>query len=470
MDSLLCDELIQEIFQKLPSPSSSAVSLVSKRWLRLYRTSKTAISLRLCNLSISSLSSLLSHYPFLSSLSILSAADSTSAPSATSSAQIISEIRRFCSNLKALRFLAGPVSLSSLVSLSSACTHLSSLSINVYRPLNFRWVVNFPGLKSLSVSVISGEGFEIEVNSGDWEWESAEVGVGLGIQSLCLSGLRAGDWGVGWLWRNCKNLRKLQLRSCETVGDGGSFSSFVECLPGLCAVELRTCRSIADGVLMKLAENCRNLTSLLVYDGGSREGLLQFLCQQQSNLESLDLRLPLDLDNEHLVAIATNLQGLSSLRLQSCCLVTGDGLKAISTALSFRLEELALVNCDVVERESGLLATMGQNLKRLKILDLSYNEMLMDKDFISMVISCNSIKELNLRGCKWLTGAAIFALWKNCKELETIDIVQCSKIHANAVELYAINLPKLRQLKVEDDKISNILRNSASRRFVEIVV
>ncbi|XP_038906121.1 F-box/LRR-repeat protein 4 [Benincasa hispida] len=468
MDSLLCDELIQEIFQKLPSPSSSAVSLVSKRWLRLYRTSKTALSLRLYNLSVSSLSSLLSHYPFLSSLSILSA-DSSATPVATPSAEILSEIRRFCTNLKALRFLAGPVSLSSLVSLSSACTHLASLSINIYRPLNFRWVVNFPGLKWLSVSVISGEGFEIEVNSGDWEWESAEVEVELGIQSLCLSGLRAGDWGVGWLWRSCKNLRQLQLRGCETVGDGGSFSSFVECLPGLCEVELRTCRSIADGVLMKLAENCRNLTSLLVYDGGSREGLLQFLGRQQRNLENLDLRLPLDLNNEHLVAIAMNLQDLSSLRLQSCCLITGDGLKAIGTALGSRLEELALINCDVVERESGLLATMGQNLKQLKSLDLSHNETLMDKDFISMIISCNSIKELKLRGCKWLTGAAIFALWKNCKDLETIDIVQCPKIHSISVELYAMNLPKLRQLKVEDDKIYDIVRNSASRQFVEIV-
>lgn len=270
---MLCDELIQEIFQKLPAPSSSAVSLVSKRWLRLYRTSKTALSLRLSDhdSSVSSLSSLLSHYPFLSSLSILSA-DSTAATAATLSTQILSEIRNFCTKLRSLRLLAGPVARSSLVSLSSACNRLNSLSISISRPLNFRWVVNFPALRSLSISVSSGEGFETGLNYGDWEWETAE----LGLQSLCLSGLRAGDWGAGWLWRSCKNLRQLRLRGCETVGDGGSFSSFVECLPDLREVELRTCRSIADGVLLKLAENCRNLTSLLVYDGGSREGMLNY--------------------------------------------------------------------------------------------------------------------------------------------------------------------------------------------------
>ncbi|XP_058742188.1 sugar carrier protein C-like [Vicia villosa] len=49
-----------------------------------------------------------------------------------------------------------------------------------------------------------------------------------------------------------------------------------------------------------------------------------------------------------------------SLRHQSCCLVTGEGLKALGMAVSNGLEELALINCDVVERDKGLLATLGQ--------------------------------------------------------------------------------------------------------------
>ncbi|KAF3444577.1 hypothetical protein FNV43_RR14269 [Rhamnella rubrinervis] len=67
MDSLLCDELLREIFPKLQPSSSSSVSLVSKRWLHLCCTSKTSLSLLLTphNSSIPSLSSLLSHYSFL---------------------------------------------------------------------------------------------------------------------------------------------------------------------------------------------------------------------------------------------------------------------------------------------------------------------------------------------------------------------------------------------------------------------
>ncbi|CAL5408019.1 hypothetical protein CsSME_00029451 [Camellia sinensis var. sinensis] len=88
--------------------------------------------------------------------------------------------------------------------------------------------------------------------------------------------------------------------------------------------------------------------------------------------------------------MAENFRGLSSLRLQSCCLVTGEGLKTIGIAMSAGLEELGLINCDVVNIEPGLLTTLGQNLRHLRKLDLSYNEMLVDKELASMLASCNS--------------------------------------------------------------------------------
>ena len=91
--------------------------------------------------------------------------------------------------------------------------------------------------------------------------------------------------------------------------------------------------------------------------------------------------MPLDLNNDHLLAVAVNFRTLSSLRLQSCYLVRGEGLKALGVAMSYGLEELALINCDVVEREMGLLATLGRNLNQLKKLDLSYNEIVTTRVF-----------------------------------------------------------------------------------------
>ncbi|KAK8483254.1 hypothetical protein V6N13_107214 [Hibiscus sabdariffa] len=44
-----------------------------------------------------------------------------------------------------------------------------------------------------------------------------------------------------WLWRNCKSIKKLQLKSCQSVGDGESFSSlmggFVEIDSEFCFIE-----------------------------------------------------------------------------------------------------------------------------------------------------------------------------------------------------------------------------------------
>lgn len=483
MDDMLCDELLQEIFTRIPkslppppsSASAASVSLVSKRWLHLYRTSKTSLSLRLNpdDSTISSLTSVLSHYPFLSSLSLFLLSSDPTVPATITSPpafydRLLFIVSAFCSSLKHLRFLAGPVSQSSLFSLSNSCTFLNSLTISLYRPLYFNWVVSFSCLKELSVYVSGFYGVD-DFNRESGFCINEELDAELGLESLFLSGIGGEDYGVGWLWRSCKRLKKLKLKSCEGIGDGGSFLSFAKCLKGLQEVEIRACRSIINGVLLKLAENCDSLYSLLVYDGGNREGLHHFISSCRCDLQKLDFRLPLDLRNDHLSAIGLNFRGLSTLRLQSCCLVSGEGLKALGIALNSGLEELALINCDVVERESGLLATLGQHTRQLKKLDLSYNEFLLDKEFISMLVSCNCLIELNLRRCAGLTTVSMVSMFKNCRKLQSVDIMHCDGIGAEAVELFVLNSPQLRGLQVEENKVSDVARSWASHKLIQIV-
>ncbi|MFQ6647796.1 hypothetical protein Gotur_021677 [Gossypium turneri] len=477
MDDMLCDELLQEIFRKLPStpPSSLSVSLVSKRWLNLYRSSKASLSLKFLphNSMVISLSSLLSHYPSLSFLSLVlsDAADSTSSNNNSSTTaffdNVLFVVASSCSNLHHLRFLAGPVSCLSLFSLSKSCSQLTSITASLSRPLFLNWVVSFPCLKELCLHVCSTDG----VDDGDKQFGlslNEELDVKFGLETLCVSGIQADDKGISWLWRNCKRLKKLQLRSCDSVGDGESFASFIWCVEGLEEVELRKCRSIIDRVLLRLAQNCASLISLLIYDGCSREGLLEFITTCRCNLQKLDLRLPLDLNNDHLLAIAMNLRGLLTLRLQSCCLVTGEGLHILGVALNPTLEELALINCDVVDREVGLLATLGQNLRMLRKLDLSYNEMLVDKELISMLVSCNHLTELKLRGCRKLTSMTMVTISKTCKGLQSIDIMNCPGIGAQAVEFFVLNCPQMKQIVVEESKVSDIARTWACHKFIEV--
>ncbi|KAF8390486.1 hypothetical protein HHK36_025012 [Tetracentron sinense] len=474
MEELVCDELLQEIFQRLPPATSSAVSLVCKRWLFLQRTSKTILSLRLPphHPLIPSLSSLLTRYPRVSTLTVVS--DETNAHhSSLFSDRLLFSVASSCLNLRHLRFSAGPVSPSALISLSFSCKHISSLTISCFSPPSFRWLLSFPSLTDLSVVFCGGKFGDDDDPTGEF-YSVEDDGVELPpqelpLESLCLSGIGAGDRGLGWLWRSCTKLRRLQLRSCEGIGDGGSFSSFVKCLPDLRELELRTCRSIADGVLLQLAEQSGSLNSLLLYDGGSREGLRRFINRCRSTLRRLDLRLPLDLDNNHLSAVAENFRGLISLRLQSCCLVTGEGLKTLGASMSTKLEELALISCDVVEREPGLLTTLGQNLRLLRKLDLSYNEMLADKEFVSMFVSCSNLVDIKLRGCRGLTNGAVISLLKSCKLLESVDISRCWGIGVEAVEFLVLNSPRLRQVWVEESKLSDVAKAWASRKYIDVV-
>ncbi|KAJ0692640.1 putative F-box domain, leucine-rich repeat domain superfamily, F-box-like domain superfamily [Helianthus annuus] len=421
MDTILCDELLQEIFHHLPPPSSSAVSLVSKRWRHLLRSSLSSLSLRLSpnHPSLPSLSSFLSHHTSLSTLSVSSSSAGTTV---------------FSGDL--------------LRSISAASPQLLSLSIILSRPLlSLQLLTSFTNLKSLTLTLAGNA-------SPDSVSDEFTVSSSLRLQSLRLSGICAGDYSLNWLWKNCdcKTLTKLVLENCEGVGDNSSFACFVKGLENVREVELKTC----------------SLVSLLVYDGGSKESLLRFVRETTCDLRRLDLRLPLDLDDTHLFQIGVKFSRMRVLRLQSCCMVTGEGLKTLGLALSDNLEELALTNCDVINGQDGFLVELAQNLKKIKILDLSYNHTLLDKEFASMISSYCNLRKLKLRGCSRLTNVSLILLCKNCKRLESVDILYCNGIQVEGVEFLILNSRQLRNLQVEDRKLSEAARRWMTDKFIEV--
>lgn len=482
MDETLFDEILCEIFTRLPSPSSSteSVPLVSKRWLRLYRASKTSMSLHINphdSSVITLLPSIFHNHPCLSSLSLIFtinpnisipmlSCDEAMKAELIFNDQLISIISSCCFNLRKLSFLINPISSSSLLRLSTSLS-LTSLSIKLYRPQNsdFTWIALFRSLKELSIDVCSIKTSTFESGSNP----NPEVGE-LGLESVSLSGIQSDDTGVTWLWRSCGKLKKLNLKSCGSIGE---IEFFGLCLKNLEEIELRTCRSIVDVVLLKVSEICESLRSLLIHDGGNKDGLVHFMNSARCNdtLKRLDLRLPMDLVDEHLVALASNFKSLSTLRLTSCIFVTGLSLKVLALSFSSSLEEVSLRKCDAVERERGLLATLGQHLGRLRKLELPFNEWLFDKELVSMLASCNGLVELNLRGCKNLTGSVLVAVNKNCVKLKHLDIVSCRLIQADEVKAFVMKSSHwLKKLVVEEKQITEATMKLASSKLIETVV
>ncbi|KAF2602303.1 hypothetical protein F2Q70_00027381, partial [Brassica cretica] len=266
----------------------------------------------------------------------------------------------------------------------------------------------------------------------------------------------------------CRKLKKLCLKSCGTIGETELFAL---CLKNVEEIELRTCRSIVDVVLLKVSEICESLNSLLIYDGGNKDGLVHFMNNSRCNdtLKTLDLRLPMDLMDEHLVSLAASFKSLSALRLPSCYFVTGHSLKILALSFCSSLEELSLRSCDAVEREPGLLATLGQHLGRLRKLELSFNEWLYDKEVVSMLASCSGLVELDLRGCKNLTGSVLVSLNKSCVKLRSLDIASCRLIQAGEVEDFVMKSQRLKKIVVEENKITEAAMKWASSKLIDVV-
>ncbi|KAF0897300.1 hypothetical protein E2562_035584 [Oryza meyeriana var. granulata] len=481
MDTVLCDDLLQEVFRLLPPAAAPAVSLVCRRWYALLCASITSLTLRLPVSSDASVlapfAALLSRFPFLSALAVVC---STAATAQVADAMLLVVASSpSAARLSGLRFLSdSSVSPAALVAASPAFHGLTSLHLTALRPLSFRWIASLPRLKSFYLVNSAAAA----VDSARWSSDDADgngetVGA-LPLERLSLCGIRSGDRGIGWLWRRCGNLQWLQLRACDGTGDGPSSQFFASCLAGLIALELRACRSVSDRVLLLAADHCRALKSLLVYDGGSQEALHRFIHQRGAALHTLDLRLPLDLHNDHLLAIGSEqvqqiqnaAHSLSTLRLQSCVLITGDGLRSLArTATGAGIEELALVNCDVVEREPGLLTFLSQSMCRLRRLDLSYNETLSDKELGAMLSSCHNLVDIRLRGCRCLTRGTLVSLLRYCgQSVEVIDIARCLSIAAADVELFAQEATRLIQMIIEESLVSEELRAIAHKKGIRV--
>ncbi|CAL5368015.1 unnamed protein product [Camellia sinensis] len=115
---------------------------------------------------------------------------------------------------------------------------------NILVSLQFHWLISFHSLKDLSIVFNTGQFDLHKLNLTDSMIGNSETK--LQLETLGLSGIQHCDYGLSWLWRSCKQLKKLQLRSCYAIGDESSLSSFVECLIGLQEVELWTCRAIIN--------------------------------------------------------------------------------------------------------------------------------------------------------------------------------------------------------------------------------
>ncbi|EFJ09989.1 hypothetical protein SELMODRAFT_447499 [Selaginella moellendorffii] len=448
INTLLCDELLSEILSRLHSTQDrKSATLVCKRWLSLEGRIKTKLGLCVPDPSTilslcSSIHALFHRYSHLVSLAVVSEGDQHDSQALD---LILSAMASSCPLLRELRFLAGPVTTSGLEPLARACNCLVSLELVALATQHLPVLNEFRSLSELSLTgCLSGDSSDLAgVPDGD-----------LPLDKLCVEGIGARNSGLGWLWRSCHKLRRLEFFGCQGIGDS-DIASLAWCLPNLQELRLRRCRCIATQVLLMVAEVCHGLKVLIFMDGGDMNGLHRIVRSCQS-LETLELRLPLDLFNEDLAIIAQNCLSLKILRLYSCWMGTGNGFKLLGTQMKSSLEELVLIRCRAIVQDTGTLAYLGQDLKSLRRLDVSENDHLADREITGLLHSSGDrLIHLRLRRCRKVTDATLEFIGQKCRALSNLVITSCDGISPAGVAMVLAGCPSLKKLWVEKEKVTS---------------
>ncbi|KAG5534853.1 hypothetical protein RHGRI_022844 [Rhododendron griersonianum] len=269
MDGSLCDELLEEVLRRLPrrlpffASSTADVSLVSKRWLRLYRSTTSTLSLRLSpdNCTPHSLSSFLSHFPCLSSLSItIDGCDRVSSfPD-----QILLSVASSCPKLTHLCLQPKPVSHFPLLSLSTSCPHLTSLDIALTRPFRSHWLRFFHSLKNLNVSFFPvPNGFEPVDAACEGNFDGLKtmmLAMSNDLEELALVYCNLGPGLLTTLGQKFRNLRKLDLSFNRGVLADEEFISMLALCNFLTELKVRRCEESVELFVL----NCPRLRQIHV--------------------------------------------------------------------------------------------------------------------------------------------------------------------------------------------------------------
>ncbi|PKI48269.1 hypothetical protein CRG98_031327 [Punica granatum] len=169
--------------------------------------------------------------------------------------------------LARLPFLAGPLrNLTLLSPLSRKFAHGTTLIVSLLRPLLFTWVLNFPSPEEVPVLATSSDGVKAHIGGGSKYDLLGTPGPNQGLRASSLSGTRGSDWGsvdYGGAARRSRNC-------CSKDAKVSVMTHLIR----LSAVHAESRGSRAQDMskysqrfFLQLAENCKLLTFLLIYDG-----------------------------------------------------------------------------------------------------------------------------------------------------------------------------------------------------------
>ncbi|WOH01352.1 hypothetical protein DCAR_0520734 [Daucus carota subsp. sativus] len=215
---------------------------------------------------------------------------------------------------------------------------------------------------------------------------------------------------------------------------------------------------VSDLGLTILAQGCKSLLKLeLVGCGGSYEGMKAIgqCCLMLEELTLSDHRF----EGAWLPALAYY-DSLKTLRVLSCKCIDR-GLRADEVLdLCPALERLHLERCQLRDKQSvGALFLVCRTVKEVVIK----NCWGLDDEIFSTAHICRRVSCLSLEGCSRLTTIGLEAVIHSWKELQSINVISCSKVKDSEVTpMLATLFSSLKDFKWRPDSKSLVSANRVS--------
>jgi hypothetical protein len=265
----------------------------------------------------------------------------------------------------------------------------------------------------------------------------------LNMNGLC----RVSDIGVRAVCANCWHLQYLNVEDIFLLKDDAFWFSATydgrraandNMLVSLKTLIMTDCSNLTDRGIEGLAERCRKVDTLVlqgcdkVTDTALRYLADANICTSSSmpmcdTLRSLNLSYCTGITGPGIQALLPSCVHLEELNLSGLASIVNDAFVLTFSKSCPTLQKLILQKCLLLSDAS--LCAMADNLW-LEVLDVTGCTKFSDAGVEVLTEACNGLRSVTLRRARRLTNKSLFAIMRNCKGIQRIDMQECPQITA----------------------------------------
>jgi hypothetical protein len=248
-----------------------------------------------------------------------------------------------------------------------------------------------------------------------------------------------------------QNLRWLcRLKTAELIT---SFMTVVETDADIRHLDLSACVDMEDDELIVVADNCRDMMSLLVPKCTKLsdfaivgETSLAYRCH---HLEKLDFSYCDLLTDKAMGALAQYCTGLRSINFSACIRISDDGFGMPLESCKY-MREITLNHCEMVTDET--LINIARYSGYLELLHLSYCMQITNMGLICLSkATCSAtLTSLDLSACRRISDHGICSLTAKATRLTSLNLYYCTKITDRGIKAVTHNCWDLEYLNLQD--------------------